>query len=136
MKRNKKIKGEKGIYSIGKTNRIGKTDNIGNTDSIGKTDRIGKTNSIGRVDKEFKFQRVHGRREFFDSIRDYIKENKKIERDKIVSYFQYTTGASPQSIYNGLKVLEDLGIIKSFDDGGVAGYYKIYYEIKELRNEN
>jgi DNA-binding transcriptional ArsR family regulator len=106
--------------------RVGKTDSIGKTDRIGNTDRIGKTDRIGNVTKEFEFKRVRGRRGFFDLIKDYIYEKGKVSRDKLLAYFQYTTGASPTSIHQALKVLEDLELIEVIDEGGVAGYYEIY----------
>jgi hypothetical protein len=84
---------------------------FGKSDRIGKSDRFGESDNIGSLDLSFK--KVRGRREFFDEVLNYIKEQKEVSLIKLEAFFQYTTGASSQSIHQALAVLENVGLIKS-----------------------
>ena len=77
---------------------------LGNSDGIGKSYRIGNYLDFG-------MKKVRGRREFFDLVRDYIKEKGLILEINLMGYIQYTTGASATSIKQALAVLESIEII-------------------------
>lgn len=85
--------------------RLGKSDRVGKSDSIGKSDRVGNLN--------LNLKRIRGRREFFDEVLKYIKQNPNVELTKLDAYFQYTTGSSETMIKQALAVLENVGLIES-----------------------
>lgn len=131
---------EKGESVKGNRNRVGKVGNatgVGNTDTMGKTARVGKTASVGKatmignVTREFEFRKVRGRREFFDTVKDYVEKRGSVKRSKLVAYFQYTTGASPVLIHQAVEVLAELGLIEVADVSLGSGSYDV--EIKKVR---
>lgn len=73
------------------------------------------------------FKRVRGRREFFDLVLEYIKQNPNADFTKLSAYFQYTTGATHSSINQALEVLENVGLIKSEEINLGASNYEVVY---------
>ena len=98
----------------------------------GNKDRIGKSDRIGSIAISLDFKKLHGRREFFDAVKDYIKDNPNIELTELDAYFQYTTGASESLIKQALAVLENIGLIESkeyFEDGYRIMNFKLKQKI-------
>ena len=120
-------------YIQNKIKRLGKTDSLGNTERLGKTDSLGNTDGLGKItpNEDLSLKKVRGRREFFDTIKEYIRQEGKVSHQKLMAYFQYTTGATAPSLVNALNVLIELNLIDVVEDEYRPSQYNNYYRVKE-----